>query len=587
MVAKGEYHFLSGGSKIVSLWKIEGSSLSKKQARAGKKAASSSTASIAYLSMANLDMKGVWKVVLGTSTGDLLTLEDKDMVVQADKAHAKAIFALAECESSSILISGGKDCFIKIWNQALQMISSLDLQSSTTFHSFDPIVLSLDIQPVEQDSSSTNDTLYVLIGLVGGEVVELSVPGTSKGASKESGDRLNYDLTKAISHMVVSSHCKGELWGLAPHPLDPDIFATVGDDATLRVWSVKKHVCLQATSLPRAARCVAWHPLGNILAVGLEEDKKSNQKLKKGKSQSKAGKKAASTSKASAKKPFDAHEEIEEEDDIDMMLDSVARSFDADGGVQIYSFRAPTPSLAAELVLRAVGCFPASHPKGSFVSVSDLKFAPNGDHLYVASHDCKLRGYTLPSMLSGDIFSKDFHWDEYNTILGQTPAFIFDKHSSTITHFDCTIDGMYLQSNDLGNELLFYDLSKRKQEPSASKLADYNGQLDDNEGYEGKLWASQTCVFGWSVQGIWPPNSYDSSEINAVDRHHSSKLLATGEDSGKIRILRFPSVIPSSQSVDLFGHASHVTSVRWSIGATLLSVGGNDKCVFVWEMHEK
>lgn len=554
-----EVSFVSGGSKVVSLWRIEGSTLSKKQA-SNKKAATAATTPLAYLSMANLQMKGGWKVVLGSSTGDLLIL-DKELTVQVDKAHAKAIFALAACEIQSVLVSGGKDCFVRIWNQSLQMISALDLQSCQAVHSFDPIVLSLDTQ------HQGDDSLHILAGTAGGEVIELVVPGK---AGKE-GDKVSYDLAKASPAMVACSHSKGELWGLATHPLDADIFATVGDDATLRVWSIKKHACLQAVSLPRAARCVAWHPLGSILAVGLQEDKKANAKLRKGK----GGKKKAGKA-----------EPIEEGDEEEDRKPSSA-AFDNDGGVQVFSFRAPTPSQAAELQLRAVGCFPATHPQGSFVSVSDIKFSPSGDQLFLSSHDCKLRGYALPSMTAGDIFSRDSHWEDYSHVLGAAPAFVFDKHSSTVTHFDCSMDGAYLQSTDLGNELLFYDLRKHKQEPSASKVADYNNQLDDEEEHEARLWATQTSVFGWSVQGIWPATAYDSSDINAVDRHHAQKLLATGEDSGQIRILRFPSVVPNSHSVVLLGHSSHVTNVRWAMGSQLLSVGGNDKCVFVWEMQEK
>eukprot|EP00981_Chlorochromonas_danica_P009096 scaffold2486_cov169-Ochromonas_danica.AAC.15 len=596
-VTKGELSFISGGSKFVSLWKVEGSSLTKKQARTAKKGASASSVSIAYLSMANLDMKGSWNVVIGTSMGDLLTLDDKELTVNVEKAHAKAIFALADSNNHGILISGGKDCFVRIWNQSLQLISSLNLQSSQSISSFDPIVLSLDIQPVgTQPLSVPGDSLNVLVGTAGGEIIEVIVPNTNSGTAsakltssstiKDGNDRSNFDLTKATLQILLSSHFKGELWGLATHPLDPDIFATVGDDGTLRVWSIKRRVCLQAVTLPRAGRCLAWHPLGNIIAVGLEEDKKANMKLKKGKPATKASKKV----KIAANNDDDAF--AINEDDVDQGRetdgDRSDSSFDTDGGVQIYLFRPPTPSQAADLSLRAVGCFPATHPKGSFVSVSDIKFSPNGEYLYLASHDCKLRGYALPVQTSGDVFQKDsVFWDDFGRILSQSPAFIFDKHSSTITHFDCSMDGLYLQSNDLGNELLFYDLQKCRQEPSASKLVDYNSQLDDDEEHEGRLWATQTCVFGWAVQGIWPPHAYDSSEINAVDRHSVMKLLATGEDSGRVRVLRYPAVIPNSQAVILYGHASHVTNTRWTLGQHLISVGGNDKSIFVWELHEK
>jgi WD40 repeat protein len=239
-----------------------------------------------------------------------------------------------------------------------------------------------------------------------------------------------------------------------------------------------------------------------------------------------------------------------------------------------------------DVVLKATGC---SVYKGSdvsaFPSVADIKFSLNEQYLCIAPKDCKMYCYQLPK-ITVDPNASNFPWDEFNNALQtKTPYYVLNKHTSMVTHFDFSVDCKYIQSNDLGNELLFYDLENKKQEPSATKLADYNGVLDD-EAPEGRLWASQTCIFGWPVQGIWPPNAYDSSEINSVDRHNSMKYLATGEDSGHIRVLRFPSVTPNSSSVVLTGHSSHVTNVRWS-AQHLISAGGNDKCVFVWEMTEK
>jgi hypothetical protein len=42
------------------------------------------------------------------------------------------------------------------------------------------------------------------------------------------------DLTTAVpGTLIAGGHCKGELWGLAVHPAQPQ-FVTCGDDATLR-----------------------------------------------------------------------------------------------------------------------------------------------------------------------------------------------------------------------------------------------------------------------------------------------------------------------------------------------------------------
>ena len=52
-------------------------------------------------------------------------------------------------------------------------------------------------------------------------------------------------------------------------------------------------------------------------------------------------------------------------------------------------------------------------------------------------------------------------------------------------------------------ELLFIDMDKCKQETSATRVAEYNGLRDQDQ----TGWASQTCVLGWSVLGIWPPGA--------------------------------------------------------------------------------
>ena len=60
----------------------------------------------------------------------------------------------------------------------------------------------------------------------------------------------------------------GEVWGLATHP-STDELATCGDDGTLRVWSGRQRRLLAKAQLGGLARAVAYHPQGNLLAVGM------------------------------------------------------------------------------------------------------------------------------------------------------------------------------------------------------------------------------------------------------------------------------------------------------------------------------
>lgn len=98
--------------------------------------------------------------------------------------------------------------------------------------------------------------------------------------------------------------------------------------------------------------------------------------------------------------------------------------------------------------------------------------------------------------------------------------------------------------------------------------------------------------------GIWS-GSMDGSDINATDRSPSGKLLATADDFSSVNVFKYPAVHDGgSQHVKYSGHSSHVTCVRWlsekcivsnSKGMKLtddylISVGGDDKCVFQWKV---
>ena len=89
------------------------------------------------------------------------------------------------------------------------------------------------------------------------------------------------------------------------------------------------------------------------------------------------------------------------------------------------------------------------------------------------------------------------------------------------------------------------------------------------------------------LQGIWPPGA-DGSDINAVDRSPLGSVLATADDFGMVKLFRYPCATEKAKNIEFSGHSSHVTNVRFNCsGEELLSVGGNDKCLFVWRVVNK
>ena len=579
MAASADCHFLSGGADGVNFWKLQGATLSKKQGRFSKMFKKAP-----LLCAANLQGKDSWRMVVGTAAGDLYVFGDREVCDAAEDAHRGPVLCLAEGgEDCLFLVSGGRDHVVKLWNQALQPISVFDV---TPYSCVDASVASLDIRPVDPQSSGA---LTLLVGTYGGEIMEVSSgkgeSGGRKGADGSCGDPRNLDLSHASATVLQHSHYSGELWGLAAHPVDPDVFATVGDDKTLRIWSIKRNSMLKAVPLYWPARCVAWHPSGALLAVGFHEATKGGYKSKKGKKSSAArGNKGGAKSKvpqnAAKRNAAVADEDDGSGDDMygEVGADS-AGGLDTThkGAIHLYSFVHQPGTSKVDIKKRADGCT-------SLAWINDIKFSPDeGALLLAGSHDKRLYAFALPELRRDA--SDEGQWAAWAHCLDR-PKYEFNKHSSAVLHVDFTLDGKYFQTNCQAAELLFGHPDSGQQETSASRVADYNGDLEDDAELEQRQWATQTCKLGWAVQGIWAPGM-DTTDINAVDRSCDRKLLATADDFGHVKLFRFPCAQEHSKFLCFDGHSSHVTNVRWTLDNHLISVGGNDKCTFVWKMSEK
>ena len=530
--SNNEYHFVSGGATNVHFWKIEGSALTKKESRAGKYKQKP------ILCAANLKMKGdEYRLVTGTSQGDLYVFAfDRECKNAIEGAHEGAILTLAEGGRNEFIISGGMDKCIRIWNRALQAISH---------HKFDqsPLVSPVNAYVASLDYRVDDNNLVVLVGTYGGEIIEVMAKDSEHSNKKgESRDGINFDIMSACEvKVLMHSHYSGELWGVAPHPLDADIVATGGDDGTVRLWSLRMNKMIACETTQRPVRCVGWSPDGQLLAVGFHESTKGGGKVKP------ASRKK--NKKAPPKKKKDGR--------------SGGGSDEATASCFIYSCTIE----GTRSRLRRVG-FGGS----STAWISDIKFSPSGSLLAMGSHDKRLYVYNVPEH---DIESEDAWATAF-----EAPKYAFNKHSSAITHFDFSEDERFFQTNCQAYELLFGEVASGKQKTSATELRNYNAPASgDSKGF----WSTWTCVLGWPVQGIWAEGA-DGSDINSVDRSLANSLLATADDSGLVKLFRYPCIDDGSKYNAYPGHSSHVTNVRWSTGENLLSVGGNDKCLFIWKL---
>lgn len=548
MVFTGEYQFISGGGDKVNFWKLQGSKLSKKAGRFGKYKQS------ALACAANIQIsQDQYRVVVGTASGDLYVYEERETNNSIEKAHLGGVLTMAEGGSDCLfLVTGGKDGNIKVWNQALQPVSVFEI--SKQFSIANGSVASIDILPPFAGNGARGDCgLTILAGTYGGEIIEIGTVSSGKGgkssSSSSSSTNQDLDISTSMGSVLLYSHSCGELWGLAVHPIDTDIVATVGDDATLRIWNIKTMCMVSHQDLQWPARCVAWHPSGKGLAVGFHEAVKGGVAKGggggggKGRGKGNKGAKSVATLAPVPEESKSGHT----------------------GAVHLYSV-----SSAFKIKKLAAGC-------DSKAWIQEIKFTPDGKYIFVCSHDKKIYQYEIPSVDMADDMT-------FASCLSKTSNPPFNKHSSAVLHVDFTSDLKYFQTNCQAGELLFGTIDKLKQEPSATKLKDYNNAPDSSDG-DDLIWCTQTCKLGWSVQGIFPAGS-DLTDINSADRDANMKYIATADDFGAVNVFRYPCVKEGAGCVKGLGHSSHVTNVRWSGAGHLVSVGGNDKCLFVWSVAE-
>jgi len=130
-------------------------------------------------------------------------------------------------------------------------------------------------------------------------------------------------------------------------------------------------------------------------------------------------------------------------------------------------------------------------------------------------------------------------------------------------------------------------------------------------------WMTHTCVISFETIGIWPEGA-DGTDVNNCTRSGDGKLLATGDDFGKVKLFSHPACQPKVTWSKLFvarsckslefssvlkgpynaidlsllfqslyhsygGHSSHVTNVSFlQDDSRLVSTGGADTSVLQW-----
>ena len=535
------------------------------------------------------------------------------------KAHRGTINVVHVCNGAGsplgadktetvVVLTGGKDSIIRAWSVkrevgaddartstviGLELLWTMDVRNVALVASHLPRSALLDGARAGKactvrsiDVCATKGTL--LVGVLGCEIfeVELKRRGSEEEEEEEEEEPLLRPCNESIVRGLAHGHWRGPdgggLWGLATHPLASE-YATVGDDATLRIWDSLTHTAKFVVKLPGPARACAYKPDGSEIAIGF-----------------------GSSGDSETSKKYSGYFKIVSMETILQLAKACNEAQSVKcivaGGEDPASLRnlwgeGDEVEIKHEVMTR-----------NARQAITDIKYSTDGKILAVGSKDNSVYLYAVP--------------DRYQLRCK------FNKHNAGITHFDISKDGTYMRTNCGEYECLISQIPHARQISGAEEKDRIERNYSDM--------STWTCVLGWAVRGIWSP-CREGMDVTAVDRSSTDgvlknkralnvlqmrssaedlseddlqkmerlkgkvmdtqdedgevemlqpPVLASADESGTVRLFRFPCPDGLSQYHEYHGHSEKVASVRWSYDADcLISVGSKDRCVFQWEHH--
>ena len=184
-------------------------------------------------------------VIVATSSGHIVPFTGITPEKRI-KGHDSAVTNLVSAKDG--LISSCSDR-IKLWDFSMRCMLSINTKD-------------VGVQHLISSISSIDDVIFV--GSSGSEIWQLDVT----------------NVNGVTGNLLVSSHASSQM-GLTTNG---GLFATTGDDCTLRLWNVFDHNETKSFDLTMPSRtCPAFSPDGNMIAVGFGKPEKENARIIDGK----------------------------------------------------------------------------------------------------------------------------------------------------------------------------------------------------------------------------------------------------------------------------------------------------------------
>lgn len=360
----------------------------------------------------------------------------------------------------------------------------------------------------------------VIVGTTGNSVCLLLGPGLIRASTDPATD--------LQLRTLITAHT-GKVCTIASHPRLP-LFVSVSPDRSVRLWDAVSRRQLGMTRLAGRATCATFDRDGAYLAIGNE-----------------LGELVVITcpvlqENASA--------------DVNNIRSNVPLSPRGEANGWEVLVRRNVGAKIARSQAQAQQAKSSKNRKKTKSEVVCMRFSPTGDILALACRD------SLVHLLS---VQNDFK-----------RVGVCRGHSSHVTHLDFSHDGHVLMTNDAARDVLFWDIW------DGGKIIHNGSRVRDVK------WDSWTCVLGWSCQGLHGgTDSYqEDGEINAACRSKSNDVIVCGSSNtinGAVKLFQYP-CLPGAVPKQYTGHMSPVQDIKF-VGNDnyVVSAGGNDTCIFVWD----
>ncbi|KAG7392007.1 hypothetical protein PHYPSEUDO_002713 [Phytophthora pseudosyringae] len=162
----------------------------------------------------------------------------------------------------------------------------------------------------------------------------------------------------------------------------------------------------------------------------------------------------------------------------------------------------------------------------------------------------------------------------YSTLDSFALRFKFSKPSGRATRLDFAADSSMARVSSDAFELLFVSTMDGSHITSAASAADV-------------VWASHKCLFAWAAQGVWDIDGKPDDRVHALAKANRQEMLVAATNQGEIRVYNTPCLSRHTEQHKLHGHSLSVANVAFTCDdSRLVSIGANDKSLFVWKVSK-